>query len=161
MKTALPLMALLVGSTALAQPSPSEATNPATATQASSANDAATAIANHLGLDATTASAVAQTLAKYRAQLEPIRQAEQQTAQALQQELAAAQPDPARLTQLANQLTSGRQQVEAVDAQELAELQQELTPAQFAKLVLRPATRRGRMSPQGSSGAPTATPSPQ
>jgi hypothetical protein len=162
MKIALPLMVLLSGSAALAQPAPSDATNPATATQPSSANDPAAAIANHLGLDAPTAGVVAQTVAKYRAQVEPIRQAEQQTVQALQQELAAAQPDPARLTQLENQLTSGRQQVESIDAQELAELQHELTPAQFGKLLLlhRPATRRGRISPQGAAGAPTATPTP-
>jgi hypothetical protein len=76
--------------------------------------------------------------------------------QALQQELAAAQPDPNRLTQLSNQLTSGRQQVEAIETQRLAELQQELTPAQFAKLLLRrPMARPGRMPPQGAA---TGTP---
>jgi TolA-binding protein len=141
MQTALSLMLLLWGGSALAQASPSDAT---------------TAIANELGLDAPTATTVAQTIAKYQTQLDPIRQTEQQTAQALQQELAAAQPDPNRLTQLSNQLTSGRQQLEAIETQRLAELQQELTPAQFAKLLLRrPTGRPGRMPPQGAA---TATP---
>ncbi|MCU1278124.1 MAG: hypothetical protein JWM53_1670 [bacterium] len=155
MKSALPLMLLFAATPALAQGSPSNATS--TPSQPNSTNDETAAIARDLGLDAATAAAVAQTIAKYQAQLDPIRQSEQQTVQTLQQELAAAQPDPARLTQLANQLTSDRQQAAAIDTQRLAELQQELTPAQFAKLLLHHhhGTRPGRMpQPQGATTTP-------
>jgi Spy/CpxP family protein refolding chaperone len=89
-----------------------------------------------LGLDAAGTEALRATFTRYQAQLAPLRKDSWQTRQALQQELANAQPDAARLTQLTDRLAGNRQKMASLVAQRQADLKQQLTPAQYAKLVL-------------------------
>jgi Spy/CpxP family protein refolding chaperone len=89
--------------------------------------------------------------AKYRDQAKPIWQDARATRQSLQAELGKAQPDDATLTQLEDRLASDRQQMMAIHQQRNAELKKELTPKQYAELMLR-RPRFGRHMHRGEGG---------
>lgn len=101
-------------------------------------------LAAKLGLDDAQTAEVRATFEKYRAQMMPIRQQLKQTRAALQAELANAQPDETKVASLTAQLQSGRRQMVGVAQARSAELQKELTPTQYAKLVLHHRHRFGR-----------------
>jgi Spy/CpxP family protein refolding chaperone len=89
-----------------------------------------------LGLDAAGAARLRQTIASYQAQLGPLHKEQWQTRKALKDELAAAQPNAAKLSQLTDELAANRQKMQAIEAQRAADLKQQLTPQQFAQLVV-------------------------
>jgi Spy/CpxP family protein refolding chaperone len=93
-------------------------------------------LASKLGLDPAGTARFRQTLAKYQAQLGPLHREQWQARKALKDELAAPQPNAARLTQLTDELTNNRQTMQTIEAQRSAELRQQLTPQQFAQLVV-------------------------
>jgi Spy/CpxP family protein refolding chaperone len=74
--------------------------------------------------------------AQFRAQMKPIFEDVRATRQSLRDELQKAQPDDGKLVQLEDRLASDRQQMQALHAQKQAELKRELTPSQYAKLML-------------------------
>ena len=75
--------------------------------------------------------------AQFRDQVKPLWQDARATRESLRAELAKAQPDDATLTQLEDRLASDRQQLMALHGQRQAELKKELTPKQYAELMLR------------------------
>ncbi len=93
-------------------------------------------LVDKLGLDAAAAAKVRATFDKYRGELEPLRSDARKTRQALAAEVASAQPDAAKLTSLTDELGSDRQQMMSLAQERAAELKSELTPVQYAKLVL-------------------------
>jgi Spy/CpxP family protein refolding chaperone len=93
-------------------------------------------LASKLGLDQAGTARFRQTFTKYQAQLGPLHREQWQTRRALKDELATPQPNAARLTQLTDELSSNRQQMQAIEAQRSAELKQQLTPQQYAQLVV-------------------------
>jgi Spy/CpxP family protein refolding chaperone len=131
-KKIVPLLLLLGGAPAFAQtvaPSQAEARQQIVDREL----DQLTA---KLGLDAAGAARFRQTFARYQSQLAPLRQEQFQTRRALKDELAKPQPDASRLQQLTDTLSSNRQRMESIEAQRRAELKQELTPQQYAQLVV-------------------------
>jgi Spy/CpxP family protein refolding chaperone len=54
----------------------------------------------------------------------------------LKAQLAAAQPDEGRLSQLADTIVNDRTKVQALEAQRTADNRHVLTPTQFAKLIM-------------------------
>jgi Spy/CpxP family protein refolding chaperone len=93
-------------------------------------------LTSRLGLDAATAAKVRATFEKYRGEAQPARQTMWQSRRALKDELAAASPDQARVAQLTDQLAGARAQLQAIHTQRMAELKSELTPSQYAKLIV-------------------------
>ena len=75
--------------------------------------------------------------AQFRDQAKPLWQDARATRESLRAELAKAQPDDATLTQLEDRLASDRQQMMAIRVQGQAELKKELSPKQYAELMLR------------------------
>ncbi len=73
---------------------------------------------------------------RFRDQAKPLWQDARATRESLKSELAKAQPDDATLVQLEDRLASDRQQMQALHAQKQAELKKELTPKQYAQLML-------------------------
>jgi Spy/CpxP family protein refolding chaperone len=131
-RTMLSLLLLLgSGATALAAPGPRSPE-----ARKEMAEHRFEKLASRLELDATQTAAVRATFEKSRAQATPIWQAQRATRQALKAELAAPQPNEARVKDLTAQLTAGRQQLQSIRAARTAELQQELTPQQFAKMLV-------------------------
>lgn len=143
-KIALPILMLLAGAPAFAQ-------TQATTAADSSSTDSSTARAQQrqafvdqeiaqlttkLGLSADEANQLKQTFAKYRAQLQPLRQTQWQTAKALRAELANAQPNASKLSQLDDQLIANRQQMQSIEQQRTSELKTQLTPEQFSQLLM-------------------------
>ena len=90
-----------------------------------------------LGLDADALAGFRATLERYHGQMKPLRADARQARQSLRDELASAQPDAGRVTQLTERLERDRQQMQSLRAQQMAELKRELTPQQYAKLLLR------------------------
>jgi len=74
--------------------------------------------------------------ARFRDQAKPLWQDARATRESLKAELQKAQPDDATLVQLEDRLASDRQQMQALHAQKQAELKKELTPKQYAQLML-------------------------
>lgn len=101
-------------------------------------------VAGELGLDAAATAKLRETFAKYRAQLAPVRRDAWQARRALAAELAGAQPDESKVAALTNQLAGDREQMMSLARARAAELQQELTPTQYAKLMLHRHHRFGR-----------------
>jgi Spy/CpxP family protein refolding chaperone len=134
-KTIVPLMLLLAGTPALAQEHGGSTVSPEQRQELF--NDEMSQMASTLGLDSAASARFKATLQKYRGQAAPIGKDLHATFQALKQEMASPQPGPNRLTQLADQLTSDRQKLQAIDAQRLSELRQQLTPQQYAQLLLK------------------------
>ncbi len=142
-KMMIPLMALLASAPAFAQTTTTTGTTDASQQQAARAErhqqfaeKRLEKMSAKLGLDAAGTAALRQTFTRYQAQLAPLRKDSWQTRQALQQELANPQPDRSRLSQLTDQLTRNRQKMAAIVAQRQADLKQQLTPEQYAKLVV-------------------------
>ena len=88
-------------------------------------------------LDPDLRAKVEVVSARFRDQAKPIWQDARATRESLKAEVAKAQPDDATLVQLENRLASDRQQMQALHAQKQAELKKELTPKQYAQLMLR------------------------
>jgi Spy/CpxP family protein refolding chaperone len=133
----LPLMMLLASAPAFAQTSAAESGPDARAEQRQQLLDnRVDMLAGKLGLDAAATATLRQTLVRYGAQAAPLRKDSWQTRRALEEELAKPQPDAARVTQLTDQLSSDRQKMMSIEAQRQAELKQQLTPVQYAQLVM-------------------------
>jgi Skp family chaperone for outer membrane proteins len=75
--------------------------------------------------------------ARFMPQVKPIAEDAFATRKALRDEVQKAQPDDGTLTRLEDRLASDRQQLESLRAQKQAELKRELTPQQYAQLMLR------------------------
>ena len=93
-------------------------------------------LSSKLGLDAEAKAKVEQTFERYRSQMQPLREDARSTREALKAELASARPDEARISTLTAQLQNDRRQLMTVGQQRSAELKTELTPSQYAKLML-------------------------
>lgn len=127
-----PVMLLLGAAPAFAQPDPA-ATQQAKQEMVDAKLDAFGA---RLGLDANELGRFRGTLDRFRSQMKPLRQDSFAARRTLRDEMAKAQPDEGRVTQLTNQLASDRQQIQSLQAQKMSELRRELTPQQYAKLML-------------------------
>lgn len=102
---------------------------------------AAPAFAQSTATTAPAATTPAQqqieaTRARFKTQMQPLRQDAMATRKALRAELQKSAPDNATLQQLTDKLASDRQQLQALRVQKMAELKDELSPQQYAKLVL-------------------------
>jgi Spy/CpxP family protein refolding chaperone len=128
----LPVMLLLGAAPAFAQPDPA-ATQQAKQEMVDAKLDAFGA---RLGLDANELGRFRGTLDRFHSQLKPLRQDAMATRRTLRDEMAKAQPDDGKLAQLTDRLASDRQQIQSLQAQKMAELRHELTPQQYAKLML-------------------------
>jgi Spy/CpxP family protein refolding chaperone len=71
----------------------------------------------------------------------PLRKTMWESRRALKDELASAKPDNARIAQLTDELAGTRSQMQSIHAQRQAELKSELTPQQYAQLLV---SRHGR-----------------
>lgn len=89
-----------------------------------------------LGLDAAGLTQFRGTLEKFAGQLKPLRQDSFAARRALRDELQKAQPDDGTVSQLTDRLARNRQQMQSLQAQKMAELRHQLTPEQYAKLML-------------------------
>jgi Spy/CpxP family protein refolding chaperone len=125
----IPLMLLLAGAPALAQTVSDEA-------RQERAERRVDRLSARLGLDEATAAKVRATFDKYRAEAQPARKTMWQSRRALREALAAPAPDQTRVAQLNDELTGARHALQAIHAQRMAELKAELTPAQYAKLLV-------------------------
>ena len=140
-KIALPILMLLAGAPAFAQ---TQATTAAGSSDSSSRAQQRQAFVDQeiaqlttkLGLSADGATQLTQTFAKYRAQLQPLRQTQWQTAKALRAELATSRPDASKLAQLNDQLIANRQQMQSIEQQRTSELKTQLTAQQFSQLLM-------------------------
>lgn len=95
-----------------------------------------TKLTGDLGLDAQGTAKVRATFDKYRGEMAPVRKQTWDAQRALRQELSTPQPNEQRVTQLTDQLIAGRQQLRAIEVERTQALRQQLTPSQFAKLML-------------------------
>jgi len=135
----IPLMLLLGGAPALAQPisnARSEQREELAQKREQLAEQRLERLTARLGLDADSAAKVRATFEKYRGEFAPLRKSMWTTRSAIKSELASAQPDSSKLAQLTDQLSGVRAQMAALHTQRMAELKSELTPAQYAKLVV-------------------------
>ena len=141
-KIVLPLMMLLASAPAFAQGVGADGaganTDPAAraARHQQLAGKRLESMSQKLGLDAAGSAALKATFTKYQTQLSPLRQDSWQTRQALKQELANPQPNQGRIAQLTEQLQTNRQKMASIVSQRQADLKQQLTPEQYAKLVM-------------------------
>lgn len=139
-KIALPILMLLAGAPAFAQTQAAPATSSSSDARAQQrqqfVDQEIAQLTTKLGLSADGANQLKQTFAKYRGQLQPLRQSTWQTAKALKTELAAPRPDSSKLSQLSDQLIANRQQMQSIEQQRTAELKSQLTPEQFAQLLM-------------------------
>jgi len=103
-------------------------------------------------LDPDLRAKVMAVSAKFRDQAKPIWQDARATRESLKSELAKAQPDDATLVQLEDRLASDRQQMAALHQQKQAELKKELSPRQYAQLVLSRPRFGHRMHGGGAEG---------
>jgi hypothetical protein len=88
------------------------------------------------GVDPSALAGLRPTLVQYAAQLAPLRQNAWQTRRALKEALANPQPDGAVITRLTDQLSSDREQMQQIRAQEMQQVRRELTPDQYARLLV-------------------------
>jgi Spy/CpxP family protein refolding chaperone len=100
-------------------------------------------IDRRLGLDGESKAKVEATIARYRTQMMPLRQDARKTREALRAELVSGHPDEAKVSSLTTQLQGDRRQLAAVKQQRANELKSELTPSQYARLMLGRHHRRG------------------
>jgi Spy/CpxP family protein refolding chaperone len=110
----------------------------------------------NLGLTPDAQAQVQATRTKYRDQLNPLFQDMKATHQSMRTELQKSSPDDATLSQLTDKLQSDRQQMMSIRQQQNAELRKELTPTQYAKLMMARARFFGRHmhGHRGQGGAP-------
>ncbi len=128
----IPLMLLLGGAPALAQP----VSGARAEAREQLAQERLDRMTSKLGLDQAQAGRVRATFEKYRAELQPLRKQQWETRLQLKAELESAQPNDGKIAQLTNELQGGRQAMQAIHARRMAELKQELSPKQYAELVL-------------------------
>jgi Spy/CpxP family protein refolding chaperone len=93
-------------------------------------------LAAELGLDAAATAKLRDTFLKHRDQMMALRKTSWETRQALEQQLASERPDQRQVVQLTDQLTRNRQEMHTIRAKQMAELKQQLTPEQYARLIL-------------------------
>ncbi|HEY2747710.1 MAG TPA: periplasmic heavy metal sensor [Polyangia bacterium] len=110
----------------------------------------------NLGLSADAQAQVQATRAKYKDQLKPLFQDMRTTHQSMRAELQKPAPDDATLSQLTDHLQTDRQQMMAIRQQQNAEIRKELTPTQYAKLMMARARFFGRHmhGQRGQGGQP-------
>ena len=89
-----------------------------------------------LALDPASADKLRALMVKQHEQVAPLRKEAWETRSALKAELANPKPDQRRVLQLTDQLTRGRQQMQTLRTQHMAELKAQLTPEQFAQLLV-------------------------
>ena len=129
----LPVMLLLgAAAPAFAQPDPA-ATQQARQETVDAKLDSFGA---RLGLDANELARFRGTLDRFRSQVKPLRQDAMATRRTLRDEMNKAQPNDGALAQLTDRLASDRQQIQTLQVQKQAELKRELTPQQYAKLMM-------------------------
>jgi Spy/CpxP family protein refolding chaperone len=114
-------------------------------------------LASKLALDAASADKLRALMVKHHEQVAPLRKEAWETRSALKAELANAKPDQRRVLQLTDQLTRGRQQMMTLRTQHMAELKAQLTPEQYAQLLLSRGGHHGRRHKH--DGARDAAPS--
>ena len=93
-------------------------------------------ITQELALDANTAQRFKQVADKYEPQIAGIHREVGMAMKELKAQLASAQPDEAKLGQLADTIVNDRAKVQALEAQRTADNRRVLTPTQFAKLIV-------------------------
>ena len=93
-------------------------------------------ITQELQLDAATAQRFRAVADKYEPQIAGIHREVGMAMRELKAQLAAAQPDEAKLGQLADTIVNDRSKVQALEAQRTTDNRRVLTPTQFAKLVV-------------------------
>ena len=93
-------------------------------------------IQSQLGLDAPTLQRFRAVAEKYEPQIAGLHKEVGMAMKELKAQLATAQPDDARLSQLADIIVNDRSKVQALEAQRTTENRSVLTPAQFAKLIV-------------------------
>ena len=93
-------------------------------------------IVQELGLDAPTAQRFKSVADKYEPQIAGLHREVGMAMKELKAQLAAAQPDEGRLSQLADTIVNDRGKVQALEAQRTTDNRRVLTPTQFAKLVV-------------------------
>jgi hypothetical protein len=126
------VMMLLMSAPALAHSGPRSGTDQAGAFT----EDRIELRLSRAGVDPSALASLRPTLAQYAAQLAPLRQNAWQTRRALKEALANPQPDSAILTRLTDQLSSDREQMRQITAQEMAQVRRELAPEQYARLLV-------------------------
>lgn len=89
-----------------------------------------------LGLDAPTLQRFRAVAEKYEPQIAGLHKEMGMAMKELRAQLAAAQPDDARLSQLSDTVINDRSKVQALEAQRTADNRRVLTPSQFAKLIV-------------------------
>ena len=87
-------------------------------------------------LDPALRAKVQAMMSGVRDQAKPIWQDARTTREALKAEMQKAQPDDATLVQLEDRLASDRQQLQALRADKQAELKKQLSPKEYAQLML-------------------------
>ena len=93
-------------------------------------------ITQELGLDAPTAQRFRAVADKYEPQIAGLHREVGMAMKELRAQLAAAQPDEGKLSQLADTIVNDRTKVQALEAQRTADNRRVLTPTQFAKLIV-------------------------
>ena len=88
------------------------------------------------GLDEAAKVKVQQTFEKFRPQIQPLRQDLKQTRLALREQLDSASPDEGKVAALTTQLQSDRRQMMSIAQKRADELKGELTPSQYARLMM-------------------------
>jgi hypothetical protein len=150
----LPLLGILTAGTALAQPTPSQTQVQTQAERQARFEARMDRMAQRLGLDAQGKAAVEATFVRYRSQMKPVWQDMRATRQSLKAELAGGK-DAGKLSALTAQLTSDRGKLAALQQAKMGELQSELSPAQYAQLVV---SRHGRRFGHGHGHGRVPTP---
>jgi Spy/CpxP family protein refolding chaperone len=93
-------------------------------------------IDQQLALDAPTAQRFRAVADKYEPQITGLHHEVGLAMKELNAQLAAAQPDEAKLSQLADTIINDRAKVQALESQRTTENRRVLTPTQMAKLIV-------------------------
>lgn len=93
-------------------------------------------VTQELQLDAPAVARLREIWERYQTQIDGVHRETGMIFKELKAQLAAAAPNDARLSQLADQAMQNKAKAELLDSQRVAELKRMLTPAQFAKLML-------------------------
>ena len=93
-------------------------------------------IQQELALDAATLQRFRAVAEKYEPQIMGLHREMGMAMKEIHAQLASAQPDDAKLSQLADVVVNDRTKVQALELQRTNENRRVLTPAQFAKLIV-------------------------
>ena len=146
----LPLLGILTAGTAMAQTGTSTSATTTVEQRAAQREARIDRLATRMGLDAQGKAKLEATFARYGALIRPVWQDAHQTREALRAELAGAK-DATRISSLTAQLSSDRAKLQSLRAAKMNELQQQLTPEQYAQLVV--SRHEGRRFHHGRHGA--------